>query len=103
MCGDFTTPQIPDGDLMEPRWRTMLNWVAVITFFTMPFVVFWLRFFSIQYHWEIEKHWGEFKGLGSVFQTITALVFGLSGLRSFDKAWETKHNNNKPKDEPKAK
>jgi hypothetical protein len=86
---------------MEPRWRTVLNWTAVATFFTMPFVVFWLRFFSIQYHWEVEKHWGEFKGLGSVFQTITALVFGLSGLRSFDKAWEAKHNNHKPDEDKK--
>jgi hypothetical protein len=75
----------------------------VATFFSMPLVIFWLRFFSIQYHWEVETHWAEFSGLGPVFQTVTALVFGLSGLRSFDKAWETKHNNNKPKEEPKIK
>jgi hypothetical protein len=69
----------------EPRWRTVLNWSAVIMFFSMPLVLFVMHLISIERGWQVEERWAEFKGLGFVYQTITALVFGLAGLNSWDR------------------
>jgi hypothetical protein len=72
----------------EPLWKTALCWGAVITFLTAPLVVFimqeggWLRATS------------EFKWLSMFYQYNTALVFGLSGLRTAERYIETK--NGKP-------
>jgi hypothetical protein len=69
----------------EPKWRTVLNWSAVIMFFSMPLVLFVMHLISIERGWQVEERWAEFKGLGFVYQTITALVFGLAGLNSWDR------------------
>lgn len=81
--------------MKEPLWRTVLCWGAVTTFFTFPLSVFALRIFSIEYHWEISERWPEFHGVGTFYQTIAALVFGLAGLRSFDRAWEMRNGQNR--------
>ena len=76
--------------MKDTSWRLVLCWGAVITFLSMPLVIFLLAFFNRDY----EEHIRNFKFLGKYFESITALVFGLAGLRSLDKYVETKKNGN---------
>jgi ABC-type Fe3+ transport system permease subunit len=71
----------------EPRWRTALCWGAVITFLTVPLLVFILHVVSdeVPSSFHFSQHLSEYKFLTPFFQSITALVFGLAGLNSFDK------------------
>jgi hypothetical protein len=70
----------------EPKWRTALNWGAVITFFTAPLVVFILQITSQEFSWlHFQEHMSEFKWLGNFYLSVTGLVFGLAGLNSFDR------------------
>ena len=82
----------------EPRWRTVLCWGAVLTFFTVPLVGITLLVLADSVP-NIGNHLKEYKFIGPFFQSVTALVFGLSGLRSLDKYVETK-NGKKPPDAP---
>ena len=81
--------------MKDARWRLVLQWGTVITFLAMPLTIFLLAFFNRDY----EEHIRNFKFLGKFFESITALVFGLAGLRSVDKYVETKNGNgsSKPK------
>ena len=82
----------------EPRWRTALCWGAVITFLTMPLVMFVLITVSIEVPWlHTNEHLKDFGGLRIYFQTLTALVFSLAGLHSWDKTIDRKFNGG-PKD-----
>ena len=45
----------------------------------------------------VREHMENYKFVGAFFQSVTALVFGLSGLRSLDKYVETKNGNGKLK------
>jgi hypothetical protein len=69
----------------EPRWRTVLCWSAVVTFFSMPLVVFILHIVSVEKGWNMGQRWSEFTGIGLFYQIISALVFGLAGLNSWDR------------------
>jgi len=78
----------------EPRWRTVLNWSAVISFFTIPLVIFTLHVISDEVPWlHFEQHLQEYKYLSVFFQSVTALVFGLAGLHSFDRTMDKKFEN----------
>ena len=76
--------------MKDAKWRLVLQWGTVITFLTMPLIIFLLAFFNRDYEANIR----EFKFLGKFFESITALVFGLAGLRSVDKFVETRKNGN---------
>ena len=80
--------------MSDTKWRLVLCWGTVLTFLLMPLVIFLLAFFNRDYEANIR----EFKFLGKFFESITALVFGLAGLRSVDKYVETtkKKENGKP-------
>jgi hypothetical protein len=79
------------------KWRALLCWGAVITFLTMPVSIFLLVVISEETGWiHFDKYMGEFKWLGEFYRSITALVFGLSGLQSLDKYIAVKQNG-KPK------
>jgi hypothetical protein len=80
----------------EPRWRIVLCWGAVFTFFTVPIVGLTLLILSDTVP-SIRNHMSEYKFIGPFFQSVTALVFGLSGLRSLDKYVETKNGNGNKK------
>ena len=72
----------------EPRWRTVLNWSAVITFFVSPLVVFVLHVISEEplitwFHFN--EHIKEYRYLDRFYELNAALVFGLAGLHSWDK------------------
>ncbi|HET9374326.1 MAG TPA: hypothetical protein VFO40_05105 [Chthoniobacterales bacterium] len=69
----------------EPLWRDVLCWGAVITFFSMPLAAFVLHVVSLESHMEFAKHLSDFKWLGNVYTAVSALVFGLAGLNSWDK------------------
>jgi hypothetical protein len=82
----------------EPRWRSLLCWGSVLTFLTLPLIVFALAVSSRAFGWiDLTEHLRGYKFLGTFFQSVTALVFGLSGLRSLDKYVETKNGNGKPR------
>ena len=65
--------------MTEPFWRTVLCWIAVVTFFALPLVVFVLQVF------ERLPDPKELEWLGNVYKADVALVFGLAGLNSWDK------------------
>ena len=78
--------------MKEPKWRTLLCWGATLTFLTLPLIIFIMALASREFGWtDFEQHIKEYKFLGNFYQSITALTFGLSGLRSLDKYVETKN------------
>lgn len=75
--------------MAEPRWRTLLCYGTVLTFLTLPLVILGLALASR----EFETHIKEYKFLAPFYQSVTALAFGLSGLRSLDRFVETRGTN----------
>ena len=70
---------------MEPKWRSFLNWAAVVLFFTLPIFVFILHILSIEFEWlHLNEHVSEFKYLREFYQIDSMLVFGLAGLNTVD-------------------
>jgi hypothetical protein len=66
----------------------------------LPLVIFAMAIASREFGWtEFESHIKEYKFLGNFYQSITALTFGLSGLRSLDKYVETKNGKSNLKTE----
>jgi hypothetical protein len=83
----------------DTRWRLVLCWGTVITFLTLPLSILVITL----WHPELVNQIKEYKFLTKFFESITALVFGLAGLRSVDKYVETKKNGNgKEKTPPNA-
>jgi hypothetical protein len=80
----------------EPRWRVVLCWGAVFTFFTVPIVGITLLLLADSVP-SIRNHLAEYKFIGPFFQSVTALVFGLAGLRSVDRYVETRNGNGEKK------
>ena len=76
--------------MKDARWRLVLCWGTVITFLTLPLTVFVIAI----WHPELAEQLKGYKFIAKFFESITALVFGLSGLRSVDKFVETKKNGN---------
>jgi hypothetical protein len=79
----------------DTRWRLFLCWGTVITFLLMPLSVLILALVNPAFAAQI-KDW---KFMPKFFESVTALVFGLSGLRSFDKYIETKNGGNNKKND----
>ena len=79
--------------MRDTRWRLTLCWGTVITFLTLPLSVLVIALL----HPELVSQIREYKFLSKFFESITALVFGLAGLRSVDKYVETKNGNGNKK------
>ena len=79
--------------MKDTRWRLILCWGTVITFLTLPLAVLTIALL----HPELVGQLREYKFLSRFFESITALVFGLAGLRSLDKFVEAKNGNGKPR------
>ena len=79
--------------MRDTRWRLVLCWGTVITFLTLPLSVLTIALL----HPELAAQMREYKFLSKFFESITALVFGLAGLRSVDKYVETKNGNGNKK------
>jgi hypothetical protein len=83
--------------MKEPRWRAVLCWGSVLTFLTLPLLIFTLAIASQEFGWtHFHEHVKDYKFLGNFYQSVTALTFGLSGLRSIDKYVETKNGKSPP-------
>ena len=76
--------------MKDTKWRLVLCWGTVITFLTLPLAIFLIALL----HPELTSQLREYKFLSKFFESITALVFGLAGLRSVDKYVETRKNGN---------
>ena len=65
----------------------VLCWGAVLTFLTLPFFVFALHLISDEFpnYFHFSQHIAEYKFIIPYYQSITALVFALAGLNSWDK------------------
>jgi hypothetical protein len=74
-----------EKNAQEPRWRVVLNWSAVLAFFSIPLILFILQLLGDILPWHIREHIPELKYLVSFYQSVTGLVFGLAGLNSMDK------------------
>lgn len=86
--------------MREPAWRTLLCWGSVLTFLSLPLIIFAMALASREFGWtDFEQHIKEYKFLGNFYQSITALTFGLSGLKSLDRFVETRTNGQKSKSE----
>lgn len=80
----------------EQRWRVVLCWGAVLIFLTLPLTILVLAIVGEETGWaHFDKYLREYKFIGEFYKSVTALVFGLSGLQSLDRL-ATKHNE-KPK------
>jgi hypothetical protein len=70
----------------EPKWRVLLYWGTVITFFTLPLLIFVIHLMLIGFpeilHGHGQGHVGEFKYVFEFHRTLAALVFGLAGLHT---------------------
>jgi hypothetical protein len=77
----------------DTRWRLILCWGTVITFLLMPLSLLILGFVNPVFAEEVKNY----KFMGKFFESVTALVFGLAGLRSVDKYVETKNGNGNKK------
>jgi hypothetical protein len=82
--------------MQEPRWRILLCWGAVFTFFTVPLVGIGLLLLADSVP-NIRNHISEYKFIGPFFQSVTALVFGLAGLKSFDRYVDVKNGKSQIK------
>jgi threonine/homoserine/homoserine lactone efflux protein len=79
----------------EPLWRTILCWSAVIVFFALPLIVFVIQVFSgAEARHQMLK---DFDWLGNIYRTVTALLFGLAGLNSYDKRLNGRLQNERGK------
>jgi hypothetical protein len=80
----------------EPMWRKVLCWGSVILYLTLPLLILVVRLLSDHFP---EYHWAESlsqaKFMIPYFTSLTALVFGLAGLSSWDR------KNGKPEEKPK--
>jgi hypothetical protein len=67
----------------------------VVTFLGLPIILFLLTLASEQYSWiKFNEQQNEYKFLVPYFNAVTALVFGLAGLNSWDKRLERNGNGN---------
>jgi hypothetical protein len=65
----------------------------VITFLTLPLLVLTLMLLGPALGWgDLIPRLREARFVGPFYQSITALTFGLSGLRSLDRYVETRQN-----------
>jgi hypothetical protein len=85
--------------MQEPRWRIVLCWGAVFTFFTVPLVGIGLLLLADSVP-NIRNHISEYKFIGPFFQSVTALVFGLAGLKSVDRYVDIKNGKSQIKTTP---
>ena len=88
----------------EPRWKTVLCWGAIVAYLTVPLITYALIVIAVEVpEFHLNEHLKDFAGLGQWFQTLTALIFGLAGLHSFDRFVEQKNGKKDEQQLPKSK
>jgi hypothetical protein len=80
--------------MKDPIWKTVLNWGAVVAFFSLPVIIFVTQ---VWIYPSLEDEKMHLDYLRNFMNNITILVFGLAGLRT----WESiKANGSQPKQPP---
>jgi hypothetical protein len=82
--------------MKEENWKHFLNWGVVIMFLGMPVLIMVIQLLALAFPDVLSKELpqAEFKYLYEFQRALAILVFGLSGLRT----WEIVHDRNgKPK------
>lgn len=76
----------------EPLWRKILCWGAVICFFLLPLTAFGLVIYDafVSRQFLRPEDISNLKAFGTYQATLTALLFGLAGLNTWDR-----HNGGK--------
>jgi hypothetical protein len=86
----------------EEPWKHFLNWGAVLMFLFMPILIMVIQLFALAFPTFLKEALpqNEFKYLYEFQRALALLVFGLSGLRTWEVVKEKngKHNghNHKP-------
>jgi hypothetical protein len=80
----------------EEPWKTFLNWGVVIMFLGMPVMITVLQIYALSHPgWLSESlPQTEFKYLYEFQRALAILVFGLSGLRTWEVIKEKNGNKN---------
>ena len=72
--------------MIEPLWRKILCWGAVVCFFLLPLIAFVVVLSSVVAGGGLTDHEvANFKAFSGYQTTLGALVFGLAGLNTWDK------------------
>jgi hypothetical protein len=81
----------------EPLWKTVLNWGVIAMFFTMPLIVMCVQIYALSHPKWLSQQLpqSEFKHLIEFQRYLAFLVFGLSGLRTWEHMRNGKHNGAK--------
>lgn len=88
----------------EEPWKTFLNWGVVIMFLGMPLLIMFLQLMALAFpNWLKDPlPQDEFKYLYEFQRALAILVFGLSGLRTWEvikeKNGQAKNDTNRHKD-----
>jgi hypothetical protein len=84
----------------EEPWKTFLNWGVVSMFLVMPVVILILHIMALTFPNWLSKELPqqeEFKFLYEFQRMLAILVFGLSGLRTWEVLQERKNGPEKEK------
>jgi hypothetical protein len=83
----------------EPLWRIVLNWGTIVTFLTLPLVVFIAQLYARTHPgWLDTSNPEHFKYLLDFQRNLTILVFGLAGLKTYEQVKNGKqHGEEQPK------
>jgi hypothetical protein len=71
----------------EPTWKTALNWGVVILFLTLPLIMMIIQLYILTHPTWMPKaaqYREHFSYLKNFMNTLAMLVFGLSGLRTWE-------------------
>lgn len=88
-----------NGKADDPLWRITLNWGVIITFLSLPLVIMTIQLYILSHPALIPdptKYREHFKYLVEFQRNLAILVFGLTGLRT----WETIKANGNSKQSP---
>jgi hypothetical protein len=72
--------------MKEEPWKHFLNWGAVLMFLFMPIVIMVIQLFALAFPTFLKEALpqNEFKYLYEFQRALAILVFGLSGLRTWE-------------------
>jgi hypothetical protein len=81
----------------DPLWKTVLNWGTVVTFLSLPLVVFIVQMWARTHPgWMTTENPQHFHYILDFQRNITILVFGLAGLKTWENVKQNGKNNEKP-------
>lgn len=83
----------------EEPWKTFLNWGVVIMFLFMPLLIMFIQLLALAFPGFLKEALPqtEFKYLYEFQRALAILVFGLSGLRTWEVIKEKNGSNNQRK------